>query len=176
MDVIQKIADELAVTQKQVIAAVTLLDEGATVPFIARYRKEITGGLDDIQLRQLDERLIYLRELNTRRETILESIEALGKLTPALEQSIKEADTKTRLEDLYLPINPLLHHYHLFNIRNELMLFLFLMRFHRRKFPRVSLDLAMIIKTRIQEKLNSNLSKFLYKIFTKFKKKSKNLK
>jgi len=106
MDVIKKIADELAVTQHQVKAAVTLLDEGATVPFIARYRKEVTGGLDDIQLRLLDERLIYLRELNARRETILESIAAQDKLTPALELAIKEADTKTRLEDLYLPYKP----------------------------------------------------------------------
>lgn len=106
MDVIQKIAEELSVSQQQVNAAVTLLDEGATVPFIARYRKEVTGGLDDIQLRLLDERLAYLRELNTRRETILESIKAQGKLTPALEQSIKAAETKTRLEDLYLPYKP----------------------------------------------------------------------
>lgn len=106
MDVIQKIADELAVSQNQVTATVTLLDEGASVPFIARYRKEITGGLDDIQLRLLEERLIYLRELNTRRGTILESIDSQGKLTPALERSIKEADTKTRLEDLYLPYKP----------------------------------------------------------------------
>jgi len=82
MDVNQKIADELAVSLQKVNAAVALLDEGATVPFIARYRKEVTGGLDDIQLRLLDERLIYLRELNTRREAILESIEAQGKLTP----------------------------------------------------------------------------------------------
>ena len=106
MDVIKKIADELAVTQHQVKATVTLLDEGATVPFIARYRKEFTGGLDDIQLRLLAERLIYLRELNARRETILESIASQDKLTPALELAIKEADTKTRLEDLYLPYKP----------------------------------------------------------------------
>jgi len=106
MDVIKKIADELAVTQHQVKATVTLLDEGATVPFIARYRKEVTGGLDDIQLRLLAERLIYLRELNARRETILESIASQDKLTPALELAIKEADTKTRLEDLYLPYKP----------------------------------------------------------------------
>ncbi|TXL18252.1 RNA-binding transcriptional accessory protein [Methylococcaceae bacterium HT3] len=106
MDVIQKIAHELAVSPNQVSAAVTLIDEGATVPFIARYRKEVTGGLDDIQLRLLDERLIYLRELNSRRETILESIEAQGKLSPKLEKSIQEADTKTRLEDLYLPYKP----------------------------------------------------------------------
>ncbi len=106
MDLIKKIADELAVTQHQVKAAVALLDEGATVPFIARYRKEVTGGLDDIQLRLLAERLIYLRELNARRETILESIASQDKLTPALELAIKEADTKTRLEDLYLPYKP----------------------------------------------------------------------
>ena len=106
MDVIQQIAEELAVNIKQVAAAVTLLDEGATVPFIARYRKEVTGGLDDIQLRNLDERLIYLRELNSRRGTILESISTQGKLTAELEKAIKQADTKTLLEDLYLPYKP----------------------------------------------------------------------
>lgn len=106
MDVIQKIAAELAVHIKQVTAAVTLLDEGATVPFIARYRKEVTGGLDDTQLRLLAERLVYLRELNARRETILDSIRAQEKLTPALELAIKEAGSKTRLEDLYLPYKP----------------------------------------------------------------------
>ncbi|MBE0468515.1 MAG: RNA-binding transcriptional accessory protein [Methyloprofundus sp.] len=106
MDLIKKIADQLAVTQHQVKATVTLLDEGASVPFIARYRKEVTGGLDDIQLRFLAERLIYLRELNTRRDTILESIASQDKLTPALERAIKEADSKTRLEDLYLPYKP----------------------------------------------------------------------
>ena len=106
MDPIQQIAEELAVNIKQVAAAVTLLDEGATVPFIARYRKEVTGGLDDIQLRSLDERLIYLRELNSRRDTILESISTQGKLTPELEKVIKQAETKTLLEDLYLPYKP----------------------------------------------------------------------
>lgn len=106
MDVIQRIAEELAVNIKQVEAAVTLLDEGATVPFISRYRKEVTGGLDDQQLRTLDERLTYLRELNSRRDTILESIISQNKLTPALEQAIKQADTKTLLEDLYLPYKP----------------------------------------------------------------------
>ncbi|MDC9728084.1 MAG: Tex family protein [Methyloprofundus sp.] len=106
MDVIQKIAEELAVPATQVNAAVILLDEGATVPFIARYRKEATGGLDDSQLRLLEERLIYLRELNTRRETILDSIRSQEKLTPALELAIKGAETKTRLEDLYLPYKP----------------------------------------------------------------------
>ncbi|MGR9046155.1 MAG: Tex family protein [Gammaproteobacteria bacterium] len=106
MDVIQRIAEELAVNSRQVSAAVSLLDEGATVPFIARYRKEATGGLDDSQLRVLEERLSYLRELNDRRDTILESITAQGKLTPELEKSIREADTKTLLEDLYLPYKP----------------------------------------------------------------------
>jgi len=106
MDVIQRIAEELSVNIKQVEAAVALLDEGSTVPFISRYRKEVTGGLDDIQLRMLDERLNYLRELNSRRETILESIISQGKLTPELEQKILQADTKTLLEDLYLPYKP----------------------------------------------------------------------
>ena len=106
MDVIQHISKELAVNIKQVEAAVTLLDEGATVPFISRYRKEVTGGLDDQQLRILDERLSYLRELNSRRETILESIASQEKLTPALEKAIKQAGTKTLLEDLYLPYKP----------------------------------------------------------------------
>lgn len=106
MEVIQKIANELAVSVKQVSATVNLLDEGASVPFIARYRKEVTGGLDDIQLRTLEERLIYLRELNVRRNTILESIQSQGKLTSILEAAIKESETKTRLEDLYLPYKP----------------------------------------------------------------------
>ena len=106
MDVIQRIAEELSVNTKQVIAAVALLDEGATVPFISRYRKEATGGLDDTQLRLLEERLNYLRELNERRKTILDSIRSQDKLTPELEKAINEADTKTLLEDLYLPYKP----------------------------------------------------------------------
>jgi uncharacterized protein len=106
MDVIQRIAEELSVNTKQVSAAVALLDEGATVPFISRYRKEATGGLDDTQLRQLEERLGYLRELNERRKTILDSIRSQDKLTPELEKAIDEADTKTLLEDLYLPYKP----------------------------------------------------------------------
>lgn len=106
MDVIQRIAQELTVNPKQVAAAVQLLDEGATVPFIARYRKEATGGLDDSQLRMLEERLTYLRELNERREVILNSIKEQGKLTPELETAILEAETKTLLEDLYLPYKP----------------------------------------------------------------------
>jgi len=100
------IANELGVNAIQVKAAVALLDEGATVPFIARYRKEATGGLDDTQLRNLEERLYYLRELEERRDTILKSIAEQEKLTPELEAAIKAADTKTRLEDLYLPYKP----------------------------------------------------------------------
>ncbi|MFA5984612.1 MAG: Tex family protein [Methylococcaceae bacterium] len=106
MDIIQRIAQELLVQPKQVIAAVALLDEGASVPFIARYRKEMTGALDDTQLRTLEMRLVYLRELNDRRISILDSITNQNKLTPALEQAINEADTKTLLEDLYLPYKP----------------------------------------------------------------------
>jgi uncharacterized protein len=102
----ERIADELKVRVPQVTAAVALLDEKATVPFIARYRKEATGGLDDTQLRTLDERLTYLRELEERRATILKSIEEQGKLTPELAGQIAEADTKARLEDLYLPFKP----------------------------------------------------------------------
>lgn len=98
-----RIAQELGVRPQQVEAAVALLDEGSTVPFIARYRKEVTGSLDDTQLRHLDERLRYLRELDDRRASILASIEEQGKLTPELARDIKLADTKTRLEDLYLP-------------------------------------------------------------------------
>jgi protein Tex len=98
-----RISQELSATVQQVMAAVALLDEGATVPFIARYRKEATGGLDDTQLRNLQERLIYLRELEERRTAILTSIEEQGKLTPSLRASIEAADTKQRLEDLYLP-------------------------------------------------------------------------
>ncbi|MET0126640.1 MAG: Tex-like N-terminal domain-containing protein, partial [Pseudomonas caspiana] len=98
-----RIAEELGVRPQQVAAAVALLDEGSTVPFISRYRKEVTGSLDDTQLRHLEERLRYLRELDERRISILASIEEQGKLTPELARDIKLADTKTRLEDLYLP-------------------------------------------------------------------------
>jgi uncharacterized protein len=101
-----RIADQLGASAAQVAAAVKLLDEGATVPFIARYRKEATGGLDDAQLRLLEERLGYLRELEERRATVLTSIEEQGKLTPELNSDILAADTKTRLEDLYLPYKP----------------------------------------------------------------------
>ncbi|KJR19531.1 RNA-binding transcriptional accessory protein [Vibrio navarrensis] len=100
------IAQELNVRPEQVIAAVTLIDDGNTVPFIARYRKEVTGGLDDTQLRNLDSRLSYLRELDDRRQTILKSIAEQGKLSAELEREILNADSKTRLEDLYLPYKP----------------------------------------------------------------------
>ncbi|WP_024512192.1 Tex family protein [Bradyrhizobium sp. ARR65] len=102
----QKIAQELGVREQQVEAAVTLLDGGATVPFIARYRKELTGALDDTQLRTLEERLTYLRELEERRKAILESIREQGKLDAALEATIMAADSKARLEDIYLPYKP----------------------------------------------------------------------
>ena len=97
------IADELGVNQPRVQATIDLLDGGATVPFIARYRKEVTGGMDDSQLRQLEQRLDYLRELAARKETILKSIEEQGKLTDELREKILAVDTKARLEDLYLP-------------------------------------------------------------------------
>jgi uncharacterized protein len=102
----ERIANELAVTAGQVAAAVNLLDEGATVPFIARYRKEVTGGLDDTQLRNLEERLGYLRELEARRKTVIESIDSQGKLGDELRRQIESAETRTRLEDLYLPYRP----------------------------------------------------------------------
>lgn len=100
------IAQELQARIEQVDSAIRLLDDGATVPFIARYRKEVTGGLDDTQLRMLEQRLGYLRELEDRRQSILSSIEEQGKLSPALRADILAADTKTRLEDLYLPFKP----------------------------------------------------------------------
>ncbi|XVU22316.1 Tex family protein [Actinoplanes sp. CA-054009] len=102
----QRIASELGVRESQVTAAVELLDGGATVPFIARYRKEVTGTLDDTQLRTLEERLGYLRELEERRAAVLESIRQQGKLDDALEQAILAADSKARLEDIYLPYKP----------------------------------------------------------------------
>ena len=101
-----RLAQELKVAERQVAAAVKLLDEGATVPFIARYRKEVTDGLDDTQLRTLEDRLGYLRELDDRRRTILDSIAEQGKLDDALRAQIDAADTKQRLEDLYLPYKP----------------------------------------------------------------------
>jgi uncharacterized protein len=104
--IIARIAEELGARPSQVAAAVKLLDEGATVPFIARYRKEATDGLDDTQLRTLDERLVYLRDLEDRRAAILASVAEQGKLTDALQTEILGADTKQRLEDLYLPYKP----------------------------------------------------------------------
>jgi uncharacterized protein len=106
MSITQRIADELGIRINQVDAVVGLLEEGATVPFIARYRKEATGGLDDTQLRTLVERLDYLRELEDRRGAVLKSVQEQGKLTPELKAALMAADTKTRLEDLYLPYKP----------------------------------------------------------------------
>jgi uncharacterized protein len=106
ISITQRIAEELQVKAAQVEAAVQLLDEGATVPFISRYRKEVTDGLDDTQLRTLEERLRYLREMEERRAAILASIREQQKLTPELEAEINAADTKNRLEDLYLPYKP----------------------------------------------------------------------
>ncbi|MCB1672019.1 MAG: Tex family protein [Gammaproteobacteria bacterium] len=106
MDITAQLAEELNVKTAQVQAAVGLLDEGATVPFIARYRKEVTGGLDDLQLRELETRLRYLREMEERRQVILDSIGEQEKLTPQLEKQIRAAQTKTELEDLYLPFKP----------------------------------------------------------------------
>ena len=104
--IFKMIAGDIGAGSAQVEAAVRLLDDGATVPFIARYRKEVTGSLDDTQLRQLEERLIYLRELEERRQVVLGAVRDQGKLTPDLEQALLEADSKQRLEDLYLPYRP----------------------------------------------------------------------
>ena len=98
--------EEAGVREQQISATVELLDGGATVPFVARYRKEITGGLDDAQLRTLEERLTYLRELEERRVAILNSVREQGKLDAALEAAIMAADSKGRLEDIYLPFKP----------------------------------------------------------------------
>ena len=102
----RNIAETINANAAQVTAAVSLLDGGATVPFVARYRKEATGGLDDTQLRTLADRLSYLRELEARRATILQSIKDQGKLTDELTRSILQADTKSTLEDIYLPYKP----------------------------------------------------------------------
>lgn len=106
MNINQKIAAELQVQWQQVEAAIQLLDEGATVPFISRYRKEVTGGLSDTQLRNLEERLHYLRELEERRLTVIKSIAEQNKLTPDLEQRILAVEDKAALEDIYLPFKP----------------------------------------------------------------------
>lgn len=105
-DIAKIIAEEIGAKAQQVTAATQLLDEGATVPFVARYRKEVTGGLDDTQLRKLEQRLSYLRELQARRETILKSIDEQGKLSDALRKQISDCESKTELEDLYLPYKP----------------------------------------------------------------------
>src|SRR6187455_182782 len=105
-DLNHRIAEDIAAKPSQVEAAVALLDAGATVPFIARYRKEATGGLDDTQLRLLEERLAYLREMEDRRAVVLKNIDEQGKLTPELAAAIVAAETKARLEDLYLPYKP----------------------------------------------------------------------
>ena len=104
--IVGQLANEIKIRPEQVRAAVELIDGGATVPFIARYRKEVTGGLDDIQLRELEARLAYLRELETRRTAVIKSIEDQGKLTPELRAALDAAATKQELEDLYLPFKP----------------------------------------------------------------------
>jgi len=104
--ILDQLGTELKVRVEQVRAAVDLLDGGATVPFIARYRKEATGGLDDVQLRELEVRLTYLRELDARRDVVLKSVEEQGQLTDALRASLLGATTKQELEDLYLPFKP----------------------------------------------------------------------
>jgi len=106
ISIAEQIAKELNVSPVQINAAITLLDDGATVPFIARYRKEATQGLDDNHLRHLNQRLTYIRDLNDRRNVIINSIEEQGKLSPALSDALQQADNKTRLEDLYLPYKP----------------------------------------------------------------------
>lgn len=106
MNIHSKIAEELGVREQQVSASVALLDEGATVPFMSRYRKEVTGGLDDLQLRDLELRLRYLRELQDRKQAIIASIAEQDKLTPQLEAKINAAQTKSLIEDLYLPFKP----------------------------------------------------------------------
>ncbi len=106
MDVIAKITEELKVQKWQVEAAVKLIDEGNTIPFISRYRKEVTGSLNDEQLRNLHERLVYLRNLEEKKEQVLSSISEQGKLTPELEAKIKAAETMVTVEDLYRPYRP----------------------------------------------------------------------
>jgi len=102
----KKIATELSIAEKQVSSTAALLDEGATVPFISRYRKEMTGTLDEVQVTAIRDRLVQLRELDKRREAILKSLTELGKLTPELEQQINDAETMVALEDIYLPYRP----------------------------------------------------------------------
>src|SRR3954447_22017737 len=104
--VLLHISQQLGVSLHSLMATIGLLDEGATVPFIARYRKEVTGNLDEVQIRDIQEKLEYFRELEDRRETVLKSIEEQGKLTPELKAKIEAALEKTELEDLYLPYKP----------------------------------------------------------------------
>ena len=99
----KKLATEFSIAEKQVVATVALLDEGATVPFISRYRKELTGSLDEVQVAGIRDRILQLRELDKRREAILNSLTEMGKLTPELEAQIKGAETMVLLEDIYLP-------------------------------------------------------------------------
>jgi len=106
LNVVSAVARELSLSLQQVDGAVRLFDEGNTLPFIARYRKEATGGLDEVQLRDVRDRAAYLREMAERRDVILKSIEEQGKLDPALEARIDAAETKQALEDLYLPFKP----------------------------------------------------------------------
>src|SRR6202012_4159572 len=102
----KKIATELSISEKQVSTTAGLLDEGATVPFISRYRKELTGSLDEIQVAAIRDRVQQLRELDKRREAILKSLAEMGKLTPELEKQVNEAETMVALEDIYLPYRP----------------------------------------------------------------------
>src|SRR6202012_2989805 len=102
----KKIAAELSVTEKQVSTTAGLLDEGATVPFISRYRKELTGSLDEVQVAAIRDRVQQLRELDKRREAILKSLAEMGKLTPELEKQVNEAETRVALEDIYRPYRP----------------------------------------------------------------------
>src|SRR6202142_2414591 len=105
-DILVHIAQSLGITLKALVATIELLDEGGTVPFIARYRKEATGNLDEVQIRGAEEKLAYFRELEDRRETILRTIEEQGKLTPELRARIEASFDKSELEDLYLPYKP----------------------------------------------------------------------
>src|SRR6202000_3180405 len=102
----KKLAAELSIAEKQVSATIALLDEGATVPFISRYRKEVTGTLDEVQVTTIRDRVQQLRDLDKRREAILKSLTDMGKLTPELEKAINEAETMVTLEDIYLPYRP----------------------------------------------------------------------
>ena len=106
MDIIQKLTEELQVKRQQVEAAVNLIDEGNTIPFISRYRKEATGALNDEQLRKLDERLVYLRNLEDKKAQVLSSIEEQGKLTEELRVQIEAAQTQVAVDDLYRPYRP----------------------------------------------------------------------